>query len=175
MEIISSRSNPKIKQVRALRQRKARQASGLFVVEGIHHVGEAVDAQAQLAFIVYAPGRLHSEFAQDLIRRQSALGIPCYAVTDEVFASLAEKENPQGILAVIHQPVTTLDDLEPDNFPWGVALIDPQDPGNVGAIMRTIDAVGASGLLLISSGRGDDGVVDPYQPGCVRASMGSAR
>ena len=173
MEIISSRSNLKIKQTRALRQRKARHESGLFIAEGIRPIGEAVDAHAQIAFIVYTPDRLHSDYAIDLIHQQNANGVPCYAVTEEVFTSLAEKENPQGILAVIHQPHTTLADLKPANFPWGVALIDPQDPGNVGSILRTVDAVGASGVLLLSSGPGDEGIVDPYHPSSVRASMGS--
>ena len=173
MEIISSRSNPKIKQIRALRQRKARHESGLFIAEGIRPIGEAVDAHAQIAFIVYTPDRLHSDYAIGLIHQQNANGVPCYAVTEEVFTSLAEKENPQGILAVIHQPHTTLADLKPANFPWGVALIDPQDPGNVGSILRTVDAVGASGVLLLSSGPGDEGIVDPYHPSSVRASMGS--
>ena len=173
MEVISSRSNPKIKQTRALRLRKARQESGLFIAEGIRPFGEASEARAQIAYIIYTPDRLHSDYAMDLIHQQTASGIPCYAVTDEVFASLAEKENPQGILAVIHRPSRTLTDFRPSNFPWGVALIDPQDPGNVGTILRTVDAVGASGLLLLSSGLDDEGLVDPYHPGSVRASMGA--
>ena len=66
MTLISSHSNTKIKQVRALRQRKARQETGLFLVEGIRHIGEAVDAGADLEAIVYAPDLLHSEFHNKL-------------------------------------------------------------------------------------------------------------
>jgi TrmH family RNA methyltransferase len=91
----------------------------------------------------------------------------CYPTSEEVFASLADKENPQGILAVVRQSQARLWDLSPANFTWGVALISPQDPGNLGAILRTIDAVGASGLLLL------DGGVDAYHPTAVRASMGA--
>jgi len=61
----------------------------------------------------------------------------------------------------------TLSDISPVNFDWGVALVAPQDPGNVGTILRTIDAVGASGLLLLDSS------VDPTHPTAVRASMGA--
>lgn len=177
MDLISSRSNPKIKQVRALRQRKSRQDTGLFIVEGIHPVGELVEAAAAKSVhtsfvcavhgIYYAPELLHSDFAANLIAQQSARGVPCWAVTGEVFSSIAEKENPQGILAVasIRQP--GLGDLTPNTFPWGVALVSPQDPGNAGTILRTINAVGASGLLLLESG------VDPYHPSAVRASMGA--
>ncbi len=164
---LTSPSNPKLKQIRALRQRKERAASGLVVVEGIHHVGEAVAAGAQIEYLCYAPDLLESEFARDLIEQQSALGVPCYATTPQIFESLAEKDNPQGLLAVVHQRLLTLDTLTPDTFPWGVALVAPQDPGNVGAILRTIDAVGASGLVLLDNG------VDVYHPSAVRASMGT--
>jgi TrmH family RNA methyltransferase len=167
MTLISSRNNPKIKQARALRQRKARQESQLFLVEGIRHVGEAIQAGMQVDAIFYAPDQLTSEFALELIRTQARAGVACYAATADVFASLADKENPQGILAVVHQREQRLRDLTTRNFPWGVALVSPQDPGNLGAILRTIDAVGASGLLLL------DHSVDAYHPAAVRASMGT--
>lgn len=167
METITSRQNPKIKQVRSLRERVHREASGLFLVEGIRHVGEAAQAGAVIQAIFYAPERLTSLYALELIQSQAARGVPCHATAAAVFESLAEKENPQGILAVVRQPDNRLADLSPENFGWGVALVSPQDPGNVGAILRTIDAVGASGLLLLEKG------VDPYHPIAVRASMGS--
>ena len=172
MELISSHSNPKIKQARALRQRKARQESGLFIIEGIRHVGEAVEAQAHIAYLLYAPGRLHSAYAQDLIQQLSAREVPCYPVSDEVFATVADKENPPGLLAVAHLPNFELADFNPTNFPWGVAIVDPQDPGNLGSILRTIDAVGASGLLLLCGETGE-GLVDPFHPSALRASMGA--
>jgi RNA methyltransferase, TrmH family len=167
MELISSRTNPKIKQVRALHQRKARQEARLFLVEGIRHVGEAVEAGAALEAIYYAPELLKSEYASELVAAQAIKGVPCYATTPEIFDSLAEKENPQGILAVVHQPEQSLAELDPTNFNWGVALVSPQDPGNLGAILRTVDAVGASGLILLESS------VELYNPAAVRASMGT--
>ena len=165
--LITSHANPKIKQARALRQRKAREASGLFLVEGIFHVGEALAAGAPIEYICYAPDLLASDFAHQLIERASASGVPCYATTAEVLASLAEKDNPQGLLAVVRQRRTVLTELNPTDFSWGVAVVAPQDPGNVGAILRTIDAVGADGLLLLDSS------VDPHHPTAVRASMGT--
>lgn len=173
MILISSHSNPKIKQVRLLRKRKHRQESGLFVVEGIHHVGQLVEAAviSQTGFsvesIFYASDLLTSEFAKELIEKQSQKGTPCHATTPEVFASLARKENPQGILALARSPQRKLSDLSPENFTWGVALVEPQDPGNIGTILRTIDAVGASGMLLLDSS------ADLYHPGAIRASMGA--
>jgi TrmH family RNA methyltransferase len=165
--IITSQSNPKVKQARALRQRKQREASGLFLVEGLFHIGEALVANAAIDTIFYALDLIDSNFARQLIDRAMAEGIACYETTAEVFESLAEKENPQGVIAVVRQQRVTLADLTPQNFSWGVAVVSPQDPGNVGTILRTIDAVRASGLILLDSS------VDPYHPTAVRASLGS--
>jgi TrmH family RNA methyltransferase len=171
--LITSRSNAIVKQVRALKQRKERQASGLFLVEGIKQVGEAVQAAqagcryTTLEFLLYAPDLLDSEFGNTLVSQQTGAGLPCHALSRQVFESLAEKDNPQGILAVASWRPARLEALSPENFPWGVALIQPQDPGNIGTILRTLDAVGASGLLLLESS------VDPTHPSAVRASMGA--
>jgi TrmH family RNA methyltransferase len=169
-----SRNHPKIKQIRKLIvSRKEREATGLFVVEGIHHVGEAVEAHASIAYICYAPDRLKSDFAQLLINDQGRLGIPCYALEGDTFSSLSSKENPQGIIAVVKQPQAQLGDLSSKNFFRGVALVAPQDPGNIGSILRTIDAVGANGLLLLDDPANNQYCADPYHPSSVRASMGA--
>lgn len=167
MDLISSRSNQKIKAVRALRHARARREQSAFLVEGIRHVGEAIEAGVRLQSIYYSPELLSSAYALELVRAQSAAGVPCFGVSADVFRSLAEKENPQGILAVAWQFERTLDELSPQNLPWGVALVAPQDPGNLGTILRTMDAVGASGLLML------DQSVDLYHPTVVRASMGA--
>jgi TrmH family RNA methyltransferase len=150
-----------------LRQRKQRDVTGLFLVEGLFHIGEALAAHAAIDSIFFAPDLIDGDFARQLIDRAADAGITCYETTAEVFASLAEKENPQGVIAVVQQRRMQLADLTPQNFPWGVAIVAPQDPGNVGAILRTIDAVGANGLILLDSS------VDPYHPTAVRASLGS--
>lgn len=174
MTILTSKGNPKIKQVRALlAQRKEREASKLFVAEGIRHVGEACAAKARLAYIVYSPHRLTSEFAQGLIHEQQTQGTPCYAVSDEVFNSLAEKDNPPGLLAVVHQATLGLEDLSAATMRLGVALVAPQDPGNIGSILRSLDAAGANGLLLLDDPAHGQYCADPYHPSAVRASMGA--
>lgn len=165
--LITSHSNPRIKQARVLRQRKQRDATGLFLVEGLFHIGEALAAHAMIDSLFYAPDVLDGDFARQLIDRAEAEGIACYETTAGILASLAEKENPQGVIAVVRQRQVGLADLTPHNFPWGVAIVSPQDPGNVGTILRTIDAVGASGLILLDSS------VDPYHPTAVRAGLGS--
>jgi TrmH family RNA methyltransferase len=167
MDIISSRSNAKIRTVRALRQRKGRDESHTYLVEGIHLVGAAVESGAPIEAIFYAPDLLTSDYALDLIKQTQSGGLPCYPTTPEVFSSLASKEHPQGILAVVRQSRLSLTDLTPENFSWGLACVSPQDPGNIGAILRTIDAVSSSGLLMLEGG------VDIYHPTAVRASMGA--
>src|SRR5512138_969208 len=116
--LITSLSNPLIKQARALRQKKARLESGLFLVEGIHHVGEAVAAGWKVESVLYAPELLTSHFARGLISRLSASPSLHSAqrepqpVSAQVMGSLADKENPQGILAIVHQRKTRLVELE---------------------------------------------------------------
>jgi TrmH family RNA methyltransferase len=167
MPPITSKSNPKIKEVRALKERKTRAETGLYVVEGIRHVAEALEAGAPVEYLVYAPDRLTSPFGRELVETQRARRLPVHSVTVPVFETLSERENPTGLLAVVRQQRRRLAELSPANLGWGVAVVAPQDPGNVGTIVRTIDAVGASGLLLLDSG------VDPYHPTAVRASLGS--
>ncbi len=163
--IIISPSNPRIKQIRALARHKERDGAGLCVAEGIFHVGEAL-ASGNVAYLVYAPDLLISPFGRELVTAAEAGGVPVYSVSPDVMDTIAGKENPQGLLAVVHTKYCRLDDVSPSTHPWLVAVVAPQDPGNVGTILRTIDAVGASGLVLL------DGGVDPYHPAAVRASMG---
>jgi TrmH family RNA methyltransferase len=160
--LIASPSNPLIKQARALRQKKARNESGLFLVEGIHHVGEVMEAGWNVESILYAPDLLTSPFAHDLISRFSFKPQP---VTAQVMEALADKENPQGIIAIVQQKKRRLKDVP--SFKRAVALVFPQDPGNVGTILRTMDAANIDTLFLL------DGGVELYHPTVVRASMGT--
>jgi TrmH family RNA methyltransferase len=160
--LITSLSNPLVKQVRSLRQKKARQESGLFLVEGIHHVGEALDAKWDVESVLYAPDLLTSSFARDLVDRLRDKPQP---VSVQVMESIADKENPQGILAIVHQKEARFSEVESQRS--FVVLVSPQDPGNVGTILRTMDAVGVGALFLL------DGGVDVYHPTVVRSSMGT--
>jgi len=165
--LITSFRNPRVKAARALRQRKHRTASGLFLVEGIRLVGDALKSGFALQALFYAPDLLTSLFARGLIAKARERGIETFALAADVFTSLAEREHPQGILAVARWPRRTLDSQPPRQVRWGAALLSPQDPGNIGAILRTLDAVGADALFLLEGG------ADPTHPSAVRASMGA--
>jgi TrmH family RNA methyltransferase len=166
-ELISAHSNPTVKLIRSLRQKKGREESGLFIAEGIFHCGEAIEANWEIEMLVVAPDLLTSKFAHQLLEKAARRNIRIVQVSADVFSKLAEKENPQGILTIARQRLLNPNDLTPENFPWGAACVSPQDPGNIGTILRTLDAVGAAGLFLLEGG------ADPFHPSAVRASMGA--
>lgn len=163
--MITSKSNTRIKQIRALRYRKGRDASGLFWVEGIRIVSEATALVAPLEYVV-APQLLDSEHGQRVDMALQGQGTPRLEVSAAVFATLSSKQGPQGIGAVVRQQWMSLADIRMDGLGW-VALDCVQDPGNLGSVLRTTDAVGASGVILLGH------TTDPYDPTAIRASMGA--
>lgn len=166
-DLITSLSNPLVKQVRKLRQRKARAETGQFLVEGIHHVGEAAEAGWDIQTLLFAPDLLTSEFGRDLVARLEKERIRVQPVSAQVMDSLAEKDNPTGLIALVSQQERTLAGFTAADISSALALVSPQDPGNLGSILRTMDAAGAQALFLL------DGGVDAFHPSVVRASMGA--
>lgn len=165
--MITSPANPSVKAIRALRQRKARDEAGRCLLEGIRLVAEAARAGA-VERLVVAPELLESPFARDLVAEQARAGVPVLEVSREVFASLSQKDGPQGLAAVARQRWEELGALALGPPPGWVALVEPADPGNLGTIIRTADAVGAAGVIIVGPG------ADPYDPAALRASMGAA-
>src|SRR5262245_58647159 len=164
--LIASRNNPKVKAIRDLRHRKERERSGLFFIESIHLVAAAIELCAPIELLVVAPDLLASRFARELLREQRQRGVACLEVTAEVFESLASKEAAQGIGAVVRQRWDALECVRPGGDCW-VALEAIHYPGNLGTILRTSDAVGGAGAILLGP------TTDPYDPAAVRASMGA--
>jgi len=163
--LLTSLANPLVKKIRALKGRKGRTESDSFLVEGLHHVGSVLEAGWDVEALLYAPDLLTGGYAASLLDSARRNGNSPQPVSAKVMDSLTEKDNPQGILALVKQRSLHLADL--GMIRSGVALVSPQDPGNLGTILRTIDAVGADALFLL------DGGVDLYHPTCVRASMGT--
>jgi RNA methyltransferase, TrmH family len=164
--IVTSLSNPAVKQVRALQQRKERDRSGTFFIEGIRIVAEAIQTGAEIETVVIAPDLLKSAFARSIVSDLRGK-VRLLEVSAPVFESLSRKEGPQGLGAVVRQRWQPLRDVYASgNVTW-VALDAVQDPGNLGTILRTCDATGAEGVVLLGS------TVDPYDPSALRASMGA--
>lgn len=167
---ITSTSNPTIKHIRSLRSRKAREQHGQCFVEGIRLVAEAIATGMQPDILVVAPDLLTSDFAWRLVQEQQHAGVDICETSAAVFRNLSLKEGPQGIGAVLRQRWETLEHINPHTPPpshlW-VALDSVQDPGNLGTILRTCDAVGCAGVVLLGS------TTDPYDPAAVRGSMGA--
>jgi TrmH family RNA methyltransferase len=167
MEPISSRSNPRIKLARSLSQRKARQESGLFLVEGTFHIGTALEAAAPLEFVLVAPEALRGDFARGLAGKLEAAGVEVYEVSAEMLAGLSEKDHPAGMLAVARQNPAAVSSFIPHPSSLSLAVVSPQDPGNLGSLMRTLDAVGGQAMFILEGG------VDAWHPHAVRAAMGA--
>ncbi len=165
--LITSTSNRTVKLIRSLRNRRERDRQGLFFAEGIRIVAEAAQTGSAIEAILLAPELLTSPFARELADRQAACGVAVYELSAEVFRSVSQREGPQGIGALVRQRWDDLAGLDAADKSLWVALDAVQDPGNLGTILRTTDAVGGGGVLLIGNS------ADPYDPAAVRASMGS--
>jgi RNA methyltransferase, TrmH family len=164
---ITSPANTKIKWIRKLRERKERQESGCFYAEGLRIVVEAIQQNAPMETLIVAPELLTSAMGQKLVEEQRLMGREVLEVSAEVFQSIALKEAPVGIAAVLRQQWTPLEQVSVMPGETWVALDEVADPGNLGTILRTLDAVGGSGIILL------DHATDPYDPTAIRASMGA--
>jgi TrmH family RNA methyltransferase len=165
--VITSTANPVIKSIRKLADRKERHQTGLFFIEGLKIVGEAVDKNWSVQTLIYAPELLTSLFGQQLVEKMKGQGIAPLEVTADVFRSLSAKDGPQGIGAVVQQRMKRLDEVHIRPGDAWIALDAVQDPGNLGTILRSSDAAGSRGVLLM------DQSTDPFDPAAVRASMGA--
>lgn len=166
-QVISSLANPLIKEIRALEHRKSREERSAFFVEGIRPVLQAVSSGAKVRHIVYAPDLLTSGIAKEMLQTQATGSSTVVAVSSRVFQSLSRREHPSGIGAVVQMRNQNIGDLEVTPQSVFVAIEQAGNPGNIGTILRTLDAVKASGLVLAGN------TADPYDPTSVKASMGS--
>ena len=151
--------------MRHLRTRAGRREVGAFVVEGPQAVREAVLHAPRLR-TVYATPDACDRFAEILVGAR-ANGVEVVPVTDDVIDAMAETRTPQGIIAVCGLLEYSLDDVVQSGANSAVVLESAADPGNVGSIIRTADAAGASGVVLTN------GSTDPFGGKVVRATAGS--
>lgn len=160
---ITSLTNPTVKAVRGLHLRKEREASGLFLAEGLKIAVEAVELGFQPRIVMHG-----SEAAgHPQLRRVATRAVEVIEVSREILEKVSRKENPQAVVAVFEQRWTPLAEIRPEAAPCFVALHQVRDPGNLGTIIRTADAAGCGGVILV----GD--CTDPWSVEAVRATMGS--
>ncbi|KQT64332.1 MULTISPECIES: TrmH family RNA methyltransferase [unclassified Aureimonas] len=164
---LSSVSNPIIKDIRALSVKKGRDDTGLFIAEGLKLVLDAIDAGWEMKTLVVAKSQLHNPLLTKAAARAVALGADLVEASETVLGVITRRDNPQSAIGVFKQRTVALDKLDFSGNGVVVALDRVRDPGNLGTILRTVDAVGAKGVVLI----GD--CVDPFSLETVRATMGS--
>lgn len=163
--MITSTSNAKIKRIVQLRKKKkARDAEGVFLVEGIRMFREIPEKLLQE---IYISESCEGKEGKEIRRRASACGIRPELVSDGVFSHLSDTQTPQGILCVVRQLSYSLEEVADAPCPHMLVLDRLQDPGNVGTILRTAEGAGVTGILL------DGECADIYNPKTIRSTMGS--
>jgi TrmH family RNA methyltransferase len=163
-DIITSRSNPKIKFARKMRDRKVRDEFNVFFIEGARIVGEAYARNWRIREVFYSPELIKTDFSTELIETFRAQNLSLVEVDKEVFKTISIKDGPKGLAAIVEKRFFPAEDVLKGGI-W-IALDRIQDPGNLGTIIRTADAV-AQGILLI------DDCTDPFDLSAVRSSMGA--
>ncbi|WP_346900392.1 RNA methyltransferase [uncultured Roseibium sp.] len=165
---ITSHSNPIVKEIKGLvAQRKHRTQSGLFVAEGLKLATDAMAAGWGVRFLALGPEARDNPVAQKAAANAKARGALILEVSTAVLAAMTRKDNPQTVVGVYEQQMFTAEQIGPAKATVWVALDRVRDPGNLGTIIRTADAVGAAGVMLV----GD--CTDPFAVEAVRATMGS--
>lgn len=165
--IITSPNNPRVKHIRKLHERKYRESYSQFFIEGLRIVAQAIEEGIEIEYLVVSDELLVSDFGASLVDQQKQGGTPILHVSGDIFKRISQKDGPQGLALVGKQSWHNLMQTAPlENELW-LALDRIQDPGNLGTIIRTADAVGCSGLILLGN------CTDPYDPAALRASMGA--
>jgi TrmH family RNA methyltransferase len=167
MDMITSTRNPRIVDARKLDQRKHRQEQGRFAVEGLQLLGMALEGGYTPQEVFFAPDLFTGETAPALLNRLRQSPAQIVEVSADVLRALSERDTPQGIFAAFKLPEIGLESLLLSGDELVIVLDRLRDPGNVGTILRTADAVGAGAVIMLTPG------VDVYDPKTVRASMGS--
>ncbi|HEV7414772.1 MAG TPA: RNA methyltransferase, partial [Tianweitania sediminis] len=158
---------PVIKDIRSLALKKFRDEQNAFIAEGLKLVIDALDLGWTIRTLVFAKSALGHPLVEKVAARSVAAGALVLEVSEKVLTAVTRKDNPQIVLGVFEQKTTALRDVRIGSGDVWVALDRIRDPGNLGTVIRTVDAVGAKGVMLV----GD--CVDPFALETVRATMGS--
>ena len=164
---VTAFSNPTVKRLRSLREKKARRSEGLFLAEGLRIVTEARDSGRLPEIIAFSAEGAKHPLAAEIIAATEAAGGDAIETTTDILSKMSGKDNPQMLLGAYRQPDASLERIDRNKAPLWICAQALRDPGNIGTILRTGDAVGAGGLILI------DDSADPFSVEAVRASMGA--
>ena len=166
-EVITSAANKDVKLLRSLHERKYRKQTGWFLAEGMRICKEAISLGTAPVRLVYAAGRGDDAMVAELIAACHQNGGRAMEVAPDLLSRISRKDNPQMVIGAFAQNWHKPDVIVPQIDDLWIALDRVRDPGNLGTIMRTADAVGAKGIILIED------CTDPYSLEAVRASMGA--
>lgn len=164
---VTSLTNPTVKAVRALHLRKEREASGLFVAEGLKIVTEAVELGRAPKILLFGRDASDHPLLKKAIQATQGAGGEVIEVTHDILAKVSRRDNPQAVVGVFEQVFTSLEALRPSDAACWVGLHRVRDPGNLGTIVRTADAAGCGAVILVGE------CCDPFSVEAVRATMGS--
>ena len=164
MQVISSKDNELIKHIKKLKDKKHRDESNEYIIEGVKLIEEAVKEKARIKKIIVCEDTTRTYEIPTHIMYEIAK-YECVYVTNKVFASITQVTNPQGIMAIIEKGDTNVQiDYTQDII---VALDDVQDPGNLGTILRTVDSIGLNQIIV------SKGTADAFNSKVVRSTMGA--
>jgi TrmH family RNA methyltransferase len=164
---VTAFSNTTVKRLRSLRDKKARREEGLFLAEGLRILTEARDSGQLPEIIAFSAEGAKHPLAAEIIAATEVAGGEAIETTADILSKMSGKDNPQMLLGAYRQPETSLERIDRSKSRLWIVAQAPRDPGNIGTILRTGDAAGAGGLILI------DDSADPYSVEAVRASMGA--
>ena len=164
---VTAFSNSTVKLLRSLRDKKARKAEGLFLAEGLRILTEARDSGMLPEIVAFSAEGARHPLAAEIIAATEAAGGDAIETTPDILSKMSGKDNPQMLLGAYRQPPAELAEIDRAKAPLWIVAQALRDPGNIGTILRTGDAVGAGGLILI------DDCADAFSVEAVRASMGA--
>ncbi|MGA8164547.1 MAG: RNA methyltransferase [Waddliaceae bacterium] len=165
---ITSVQNPRVKQVVRLRERRERQKSDRFLIEGYRELLRAVESGWEIETLYISPSHFLGKNEQSLIDRLASDKVPIIQCSEKVFQKLSYRDRPDGLLAIAPQRHPTLDDvIVPDDVPSLFVIAESiEKPGNLGTILRSSDASGVHAVVVC------DRCTDVHNPNVVRASVG---
>lgn len=164
---ISSLSNPVIKDIRGLSLKKNRDRSSTFLAEGLKLIIDALALDWQIRTLIYAKAARANPGVEQAAAKTVALGGLVLEVNEKVLSAITRRDNPQMVCGVFEQRYAALNSLKAERDRTFVALDRVRDPGNLGTIIRTADAAGASGVILVGES------TDVFSLETIRATMGS--